>query len=571
MKTHVLIFLVCLLYCEVNIANPVFVDSGITYKIISDSTVNIVPSNKTESRYQIFKDSILMIPSSVEYGQRIYKVKSIEENAFSTLCGFSSIAISDGIEAIHNRAFAGCANLKSVTIPKSLKYIGTDNPFAYCYYLDSIVVSKENTLFDSRDNCNAIIRTKDNTLLCACKSTEIPSSVETIYTDAYRGCLMREIKLPVGLKTIMEYAINDCPNLVRIHIPSSVENIYPRAFSNCYNIESISVDKDNPIYDSRNNCNAILEEDRLIIGCYTSSIPLGITTIGEGAFEYCKKLNKINIPEGVLSIGNGAFWRCSALKTIELPSSLLGFKGEEHFYCCTSLNRIHIPENVNQIPSSIFVGCISLNSISVDKRNKKYDSRKNCNAVIETSKDILVAGCSSSVIVNGIKEIGENAFAKSGITSLYIPASVIRIDSTSFRGSKYCNRIIVENDNPRYKSAGSNSIIEKSSNKVILACSTTNILPEVICIGGYAYLNTPENLIIPSGVKYIEANAFLDCVDLLNIFIPSSVKRIGRFAFMGCSRLSSVIIMNSNTKVDKDSFAEPPYDIIANIHSNNEK
>mgnify|MGYP003408563915 FL=1 len=249
----------------------------------------------------------------------------------------------------------------------------------------------------------------------------------------------------------------------------------------------------------------------------------------------------------------------------------MGFKGGEHFYCCTSLNRIHIPENVNQIPSSIFVGCISLNSISVDKRNKKYDSRKNCNAVIETSKDILVAGCSSSVIVNGIKEIGENAFAKSGITSLYIPASVIRIDSTSFRGSKYCNRIIVENDNPRYKSAGSNSIIEKSSNKVILACSTTNILPEVICIGGYAYLNTPENLIIPSGVKYIEANAFLDCVDLLNVFIPSSVKRIGRFAFMGCSRLSSVIIMNSNTKVDKDSFAETPYDIIANIHSNNEK
>ena len=408
-------------------------------------------------------------------------------------------------------------------------------------------------------------------MLCACKSTEIPSSVETIVSYAFRGCLMKEIKLPVGLKTIMEYAIYDCPNLDRIHIPSSVEEIYPRAFSMCDNIESISVDRNNPIYDSRNNCNAILENDRLIIGCYTSRIPSGITEIGEGAFAYCKRLNGITIPEGVLYIGSDAFWRCSGLKTIELPSSLLGFKGSEHFYCCTSLSRIHIPEKVNLIPTSIFVGCTSLNNIDVDKRNKKYDSRKNCNAIVETSKDKLVAGCSSSVIVDGIKEIGEDAFAKSGITSIFIPASVNRIDSTSFRGSRYCNSIVVEDGNPRYRSAGSNSMIEKSSNKLILACSATHILPDVTGIGGYAYLNTPETLIIPSGVKYIEANAFLDCADLLNVFIPSSVKRIGRFAFMGCSRLSSVIIMNSNTKVDKDSFAETPYDIIANIHSNNEK
>jgi hypothetical protein len=559
MKARVLTFLLFLLHCGVNVANPIFVDSGITYKITSDSTVNVVPANKQESFYQIFKDSILLIPSSVEYGKRFYRVISIEEKAFSTWCGFRSLVISDGVEAIHNRAFAGCTNLRAVAIPKSVKNIG-DNPFAYCFNLDSINVNEENALFDSRDGCNAIIRKKDNALLCACKSTEIPSSVETIVSYAFRGCLMREIKLPVGLKTIMEYAIYDCPNLDRIHIPSSVEEIYPRAFSMCDNIESISVDRNNPVYDSRNNCNAILENDRLIIGCYTSRIPSGITEIGEGAFAYCKRLNGITIPEGVLYIGSDAFWRCSGLKTIELPSSLLGFKGSEHFYCCTSLSRIHIPEKVNLIPTSIFAGCISLNNISVDNRNKKYDSRKNCNAVIETSKDKLVAGCSSSVIVNGIKEIGENAFAKSGITSLYIPASVIRIDSTSFRGSKYCNSIIVENDNPRYKSAGSNSIIEKSAKKIILACSTTNILPEVTSIGSYAYVNTVETLIIPSGIEYIGSNAFGDCTDLLNVFIPSSVKNIGRFAFMGCRRLSSVIFMNNNTKVEKDSFAETPYD-----------
>ena len=131
MNARVLTFLLFLLNCGVNVANPIFVDSGITYKITSDSTVNVVPANKQESFYQIFKDSILLIPSSVEYGKRFYRVISIEEKAFSTWCGFRSLVISDGIEAIHNRAFAGCTNLRAVAIPKSVKNIG-DNSFAYC-------------------------------------------------------------------------------------------------------------------------------------------------------------------------------------------------------------------------------------------------------------------------------------------------------------------------------------------------------------------------------------------------------------------------------------------------------
>lgn len=131
MKARVLTFLLFLLNCGVNVANPIFVDSGITYKITSDSTVNVVPANKQESFYQIFKDSILLIPSSVEYGKRFYRVISIEEKAFSTWCGFRSLVISDGIEAIHNRAFAGCTNLRAVAIPKSVTNIG-DNPFNNC-------------------------------------------------------------------------------------------------------------------------------------------------------------------------------------------------------------------------------------------------------------------------------------------------------------------------------------------------------------------------------------------------------------------------------------------------------
>ena len=124
-------FLVFSLFCGAGIANPIFVDADITYRITSDSTVNIVRFREKEGSDKAYKDSILIVPSSVEYGKRFYRVISIEENAFSTWCGFRSLVISDGVEAIHNRAFAGCTNLRAVAIPKSVKNIG-DNPFEGC-------------------------------------------------------------------------------------------------------------------------------------------------------------------------------------------------------------------------------------------------------------------------------------------------------------------------------------------------------------------------------------------------------------------------------------------------------
>ena len=142
----------------------------------------------------------------------------------------------------------------------------------------------------------------------------------------------------------------------------------------------------------------------------------------------------------------------------------------------------------------------------------------------------------------------------SGVTSIHIPASVEYIDSTAFRKSENCKAITVDRGNAKYKSDGSNSIVERATNKMILACSTTKILPEVTSIGGYAYLNTSANVILPSGIKEIGNRAFADCKDLCSIFIPSTVKHIGRFAFIGCKYLSDVVLMGNDLVIDKQAF-----------------
>ncbi len=536
-------------------ADSEFVQSGIAYKVVADNIVDVIAQKDKKCCYKTFKDSLLRVPSSIIHENKKYKVKCIEKAAFSTWCGMKRVVISNGIEEIQDKDFAGCANLESVSIPSSVKSIGTENIFAFCFSLTEIIVDDGNTVFDSRNGCNAIIKTADNSLLCACKSTVIPTTVEKINSYAYTGLQITSISIPVGVKTISEYAVCQCKQLEQITISSSVESIAPRAFDQCDNVKSVSVDKNNKYFDSRDNCNAIIEDKEMLIwGCSTTKIPSGVAEIGEYAFAWCGTLREITIPEGVEYINRDAFTGCSALKVVKLPSTLVGFEGFSHFIYCTSLDSIYIPQNVKKIPSDIFAGCTSLTRIIVDKRNVWYDSRNDCNAIIHSSDNSLIAGGKGSTIVEGVRSIAENAFLMSGVTSIHIPASVEYIDSTAFRKSENCKAITVDKENAKYKSDDSNSIVERATNKMILACSTTKILPKVSSIGGYAYLNTSANVILPSGIKEIGNRAFADCKDLCSIFIPSTVKHIGRFAFIGCKYLSDVVLMGNDLVIDKQAF-----------------
>ena len=254
----------------------------------------------------------IIIPETVDYDDKTYSVTSIGEEAFRYCSGLTSVTIGNSVTSIGTGAFFACEGLTSVTIGNSVTSIGSgafrfcsgltsvtipnsvtsigDYAFYGCSALESIIVEEGNTIYDSRENCNAIIETATNTLIAGFKNTVIPYSVTSIGDWAFSGC----------------------SSLTSVTIPNSVTSIGEGAFSYCYGLESIIVEEGNTICDSRENCNAIIETatNTLIYGCKNTVIPNSVTSIGDGAFNYCTGLTSITIPNSVTSIGEAAFAGC---------------------------------------------------------------------------------------------------------------------------------------------------------------------------------------------------------------------------------------------------------------------
>ena len=145
-------------------------------------------------------------------------------------------------------------------------------------------------------------------------------------------------------------------------------------------------------------------------GCRFQSvtIPNSVTCIGEYAFSYCNELKSIKLSDSLTTIVDRAFVHCDSLSTITFPDTLI-YIGNRTCAECHSLTSIIIPRSVTRIVSGAFMFS-PITSIVVDKDNTVYDSRNNCNAIIETKTNKLIAGCATTIIPDNITSIGEQAF-----------------------------------------------------------------------------------------------------------------------------------------------------------------
>ena len=328
---------------EVEVSDPSYHDAA-------DDCTHFVPS---------YSGSVV-IPASITYDSQNIKVTGIGSSAFYGCTGLTSITIPSSVKSIGNWAFRGCSGLTSITIPEGIRYI-----FDYTFY----------------------------------------------------GCAgLTSVNIPSTVKEIQGYAFNNCSSLTTVNIPSKVTSISKNAFNKCSSLASITVGEGNTVYDSRNNCNAIIETvtNTLIAGCKNTIIPNSVTTIGEYAFDG-SGLTSINIPSSVTTIGGCAFYGCNGLTFVIIPNSVTSI-GASAFRNCSSLTSVAIPNSMTSIGYYAFGNCSSLAEVYCHAKN--------------------------------IPETDSGAFNNSPIESatLHVPADVLEVYKTTAPWSKFGTIVAIEDD-----------------------------------------------------------------------------------------------------------------------------
>ena len=381
---------------------------------------------------------------------------------FNSCTALKTINIGDNVKTIPACAFYNCSSLTSVTIGNSVTEIG-DDAFAFCTGLTSVT---------------------------------IPNSVTEIGWSAFEDCIgLTSVTIPNSVTWIGCYAFKDCRGLTSVTIPNSVTEIGWGAFAFCIGLTSV-------IYNAENCTSMGSSSFPVFNGCTalkTINIGDNVKTIPVSAFCGCSGLTSVTIPNSVTSIGNWAFYGCTGLTSIIIPkgcrSKFAGMLNKElhsklvetaiiigegktfliqedvkkakekygglknvviadsvtaiddwAFWKCSGLTSVTIPNSVTEIGTCAFRGCSSLTSIIVENGNSKYDSRNNCNAIIETSTNRLIVGCKNSIIPNSVTSIGNWAFCGcSGLTSVTIPNFVIWIGDCAFQNCSSLTSVTIPN------------------------------------------------------------------------------------------------------------------------------
>lgn len=579
-------------------------------------------------------------------------VKTIASKAFKNCSALDNISLPSSVTTINGEAFMGCSSLKHIAIPEGVTTL-PKSVFEGCSSLETI---------------------------------SLPSSLTEIGNKSLWGCSnLTKLDLPSQLKTVKNSAFVSCRRISSLIFPATLTTLEPNAFYGCKGLKLIDlrlaqVKITNTSRDS-NNSNLVFRdvpESTLILmpgETFTISDPEAKNVClenwdtdgnGELSAEECmavtdlnnvfknnktiKTFDELKYFTGLKSIKYGDFDGCTSLESIILPEGLEEI-GDAPFGNCNALKSIVIPASVTKIgAANIGTYLWNLESIKVEEGNTVYDSRYDCNAIIEKASGKLIVGCQSTVIPNDVTTIAAWAFNTCLEKPIEIPENVTTIEKNAFLGNHFktivlpssltsmtwafqgCSLKMVESRimNPfaideltfdmaenavlyvpqgtkkKYEETEgwnkfaaiievepetSENVINFEDEKVKQLCLenwdlnssgeislneaegilnlervfyTSNISKfqelqyfiRLKSIGEYAFRESGlTDVVLPQSVESIEHGAFLGC-KMTELDIPANVASIGENAFLRCSKLASLKV-NWKTPIDIQEKAFP--------------
>lgn len=330
-------------------AATTFKSGDLYYKIVSDSepyAVEVtyqtqVPNNNYSGLTEV------EIPTTVKYNKTTYEVIGISWYAFHECADLRSVLIPNSIQTIHFQAFEGCSSLNSIIIPNSVTRI----------YGDAFTGSG---IYNDPSNWHNHALYIGDWLICT-----NPDSISGIYNikpgtrciadEAFIYCeALKSVNIPNSVEIIGMLSFGICDSLETLVIPSSVKHIEIGAAESCPSLNRIVVESGNTHYDSRDNCNAIIETatNTLLSGCNTTVIPQSITHIADYAFDGCQ-FSSFSIPKGIKYIGDWAFANCSNLKVFTCEAAELPELGTDIFSVIGDIPPLDYATPINE--ATLFV------------------------------------------------------------------------------------------------------------------------------------------------------------------------------------------------------------------------
>ena len=460
------------------------------------------------------------------------KIKSIGSNAFSNCGKLVNLQLGDALQSIGYSSFYGCNVLKEIHFPATLTGLANTS-FEYAYVLESITVDEANTVFDSRNNCNAVIRKSDNTLVLGCYTTVIPAEVKTIGANAFYTCKkLTGIDLPAGLKTIESYAFYGCDKLQTMVLPEGLQTLDSYAFSSCSQLQSINF----PISIQSVGCAVFRNCQSLTAPVYNANwfaylpakyegdytIPSTIRNIACEAFYGCSKMTGVDIPERVQAIANNTFSGCQSLKAVDIPDSVTSI-GQYAFQNCYAMKAITFPANLSSFGGNMFYGCNKLSTIVWNVR--KYDNF-NVSATWSDPFNGIRNQITSFTFGDSVHVIPANlCYNMDRLSSLSLGFNIQTIGDNAFEG---CLNI-------------------KSLFWNLRTCADPDIYTQAPF---YPIHDSIRTFVFGDSVQHIPAYLCHSMSRLHEVHIPKKVSSIGRYAFRYLGVLDSISVDEDNSHYD---------------------